>query len=235
MSFPPLRFVKNNLTVDCYVCAKCGSSTLEDWYEKLPGLDFKENNIHYKFLVIRNPFMRLYSFYSDKIVKRNFVKRTGNLLYGNESSRFNTTGDIIEGCSFRELVNRMFQEDKRGNRFEAHLESQVDHIGLTKEFIDSMDLVVRLEDFSEGMTEVCSSTGIPPDSILRKLVGASNKVEGTFNNVSDLKREDFLKLGGVPKDYKLFYDDDLVNKVSQMYSSDLSLLNYTFDGVNNAT
>ena len=231
MSFTPLVYKRDDFTLTCYVCAKCGGSTLEDWFEKLDDIKFDPIQGNYNFLVTRNPFIRLYSFYSDKVVKRNFVKKTGNLLFQQESSRLNSTGNVIEGCSFRELVNAI-NEYYPDHRLEAHLEGQVEHLGLSSDYAKGFNRIVRLESFREDITEVCKEVNIPSDSILKMKVGASNKISGKFGNVSDLKRDDFLKLGGVPDDYKAFYDADIIAKVEKIYSDDLRMLRYTFGGDN---
>lgn len=228
MSFKPLVYKRGDFTLECYVCAKCGGSTLEDWFKKLKDVEFSGPPKKYSFLVTRNPFIRLHSFYSDKIVKRNFVKKTGNLLFLQESSRFGSSGDVIEGCSFRTLVNSIYEYHPH-NKLEAHLEGQVEHLGLGNDYQKMFDSIVRLESFKKDMAKVCKETNIPSSSILDMQVGASNKVSGNFENVSDLVREDFLKLGGVPKDYTAFYDDDIRKKVEKIYENDLRLLGYTFE------
>ena len=227
MSFTPLIYRRGEFTLECYVCAKCGGSTLEDWFEKLDDVEFSGPPKKYSFLVTRNPFIRLYSFYSDKIVKRNFVKKTGNLLFLQESSRFGSPGEVIEGCSFRTLVNAIYEYHPQ-NRLEAHLEGQVEHLGLGEDYQKMFDSIVRLESFRDDMAKVCNEINIPAESILEMQVGASNKVSGDFENVSDLVREDFLKLGGVPEDYMAFYDDDIRRKVEEVYKNDLRLLGYKF-------
>ena len=227
MTFTPLIYKRGDFTLECYVCAKCGGSTLEDWFEKLQDIKFDPIEGTYRFLVTRHPFIRLYSFYSDKIVKRNFVKKTGNLLFLQESARFGSPGEVIEGCSFRKLVN-VIDDYYPDNRLEAHLEGQVEHLGLTDGYKKGFNSIVRLESFKDDITSVCRDINIPVDSILEMQVGASDKVSWEFGNVSDLTREDFLKLGGVPDDYKVFYDSDLIEKVEKIYNRDLALLGYTF-------
>ena len=224
MKYTPVKFVNDEVQISGYVTAKCGSTTLEKWFESLNDISFEPKCNIYNFLQIRNPWKRLVSFYGNKVVDHSFVKVTGNLRHGSESSLKSAGGESLENCSFRELVTAIYNFDKQ---LEAHLQPQVDHMILTKEKIENFDRIVRLENFKSDMKLVCNDIGIPISSLDNLRKGESKKIKGEFGFVGDWKREKFVEIGGIPKNYDVFIDDDLDKMIRQIYHRDIALLNYS--------
>ena len=224
MKYEPIKFTDTQIEICGYVTAKCGSSSLESWFENINHISFYPKCSRYNFLQVRNPWKRLVSFYGNKVVDNDFVKVTGNFHNGAEGGGITSGGESLENCSFRELVTAVYNFE---NTLEPHLQPQTDHMNLTQEKIENFDRIVRLENFKSDMKLVCEDIGIPISSLDNLRKGESNKIKGEFGFVGDWKREKFAEIGGIPKNYDVFIDDDLDKMIRQIYHRDITLLNYS--------
>jgi hypothetical protein len=184
---------------------KCGI-TFVDMYLK----DY-EKDIDYQYIVVRNPYIRIVSFYCQKIIKKYEIGHR-NLLhwYDNETSNYITFEEFVKKLN---EINVFYAE--------RHLAPQTNGI-----FGLKFNKVVSLENFNEDIKDVCINLNIPYDEIISK------NIENTYDKVDDIeasvhnKKPDWFIQNGIPSEPSLFYTDELKEIVYNEYKLDFEIFKY---------
>ena len=212
--------------------AKAGCTAVKRWYLETIGIDPTTVNPHvflgqrqlkptpdqmeefwrdyYKFIVCRNPWKRIVSYYKNKKVA---------VWWKNSTWPIDTRRQDMnsEDFTFRDLVT--FVCDTPDQYLEQHLQSQTSELGAIK-----FDQIVKLEDYATGMNLVCDHLGIQTRDFRNP-----NKTLETVNkiNVSDLPPKEF-NVDNMPS-YECFYDDELRNMVGKKFKNDVEYFSYKFE------
>lgn len=163
-----------------------------------------------KIIVVRNPWKRVVSFYSDKIlIRKNWLPALNVLTKENYSK------DI----TFREFVR--YIEQIPNSALERHLRSQ----NYARENI-GFDFVVKLEKFGVEMAQIAKALQLP-----QPLVGIHihrNRTPYDENltaaHTFDMKPREII----YPPPYQYFYDQELHDIVRAKYRQDIERFNYEF-------
>ena len=225
MEYSPILYERQGCKIECFVTAKCGSSTLEElFYKRLPEFEFNHNVSKFRILVTRDPWNRLASFYSDKMVNRGYVKVTGNFRLGMESSGWSACGENIENASFTELVESLYNFKEP---LEPHLQQQSDHMGINKDLIDKFDFIMKVESMEEDLKSLSRIIGFPSSVLEEISVGVSNKSNKSDISVADMSVEQHRANGGVPQNYESLYCLRTIEMVEKIYQKDIDIFGYT--------
>ena len=215
--------------------AKCGCSTIKKiFYEITEGDFYSEDNIHEfigylnthkyfvpkenlenyshykKIIVVRDPWSRLVSFYTNKTLSADQESIID--IYGIFDSK---------NYSFNELVHIMFT--MKPELFQHHLELQ--SFGI--EDIE-FDRVIPLSEMSQQLPSVLQLLGIDTCK-LRSLAESSNSTSynSSFTKkVMHLKPEEFKNFDRLPG-YHCFYNETLIYMVAKIYEKDILKFNLT--------
>lgn len=154
---------------------------------------------YFKFLVTRNPWARVSSFFLDK---------TANKINSWVDAEMTINS---AGMSFRELINVML--DFPPDRLQHHLEPQ--SLGL--EGIE-FDDIVRLENAAIDFTRISQAIGVSTIQFphLNRSVISSDVTD--FGFAGNRKADDFV--GKPHPDWRRLYDSELINAVSEIYRAD---------------
>lgn len=202
----------------CWVTPKCGIS-----YAKKHFGNINIPNDDYKFIIVRNPYERLVSFYCQKVIKYFLTEK--RIPHYCEVSKINkgleyyTYFEIDSNISFKDFVKDL--STRNIFKMERHLKPQVS--GIENILFHK---VVKLERFNEDIKEVCSELNIDYESLMQK------PIENTYNKLDSIKETVFDRTptwfleNGIPNNYELFYNDEIKKLVYEIYQSDFSIFNY---------
>jgi len=162
-----------------------------------------------KIIVVRNPWKRVVSFYTDKIcIQDNWLPALNVLTKENYSK------DI----TFREFVCNL--EQVPDNALEIHLQSQC----YSREYIN-FDFIVKLENFNVEMAQIAKTLDIPQSSLPHI---HRNRTPYSVNlidmHIFDKKPRE---INHIPP-YQFFYDQELQDIVRAKYKQDIDRFNYEF-------
>jgi|TARA_R110000824_G_scaffold81370_1_gene204553 hypothetical protein len=212
--------------------AKAGCSAVKRWY--LGTVDIDPNSVsphkflasrqsmltapeiktsysdYYKFIVCRNPWRRIVSYYKNKKVAVWWKNKTWPI-----DVRINNTNS--EDFSFRDLVT--FVCKTPDHFLEQHIQSQTSGLDNVK-----FDKIVKLEDYSRQMNLVCDELGID-----HRDFSNPNKTLETDNKslVCDVRPKEFN--GNNMPSYECFYDEELRQMVAEKFKNDIKYFNYKFE------
>lgn len=211
---------------------RCGSTLIKKWYLQIHGrplpvagdlmsihgallydapdlhvakAGFNENP-YFKFLVARNPWERLVSFYKVWVV----------LNQQNHES-------LGRGATFSQLINQI---EKTGGS-DAHVVSQVSGLeGL------SFDRIVHLENVADGMRGVCSACNVKFDpKHFSEMVFQAPVNEGKgIESIPTTPGSKFVELDQWPE-WRRFYTQKMADTVSRVYAKDIKAFGYEWKSV----
>ncbi len=236
MGFHPL--VDHNRRFILFWNAKCGCSSLKDMFLRVvrsadySGFDGDVHALHrqvgyqhgpftctrasvadelssyFKWIVVRNPWRRLASFFTDKSI------------FGGATEVDRAKQIDSRGLTFRELVRVMAPLKSR--ELQHHLEPQ--NLGLEDvEF----DKVVRLEQTSPAISEIGGQLGLP-DLELRQINVARNRVTAVGSEFLGDRPASSFADGPTPS-WKQLYDDELIEAAARIYADDIERFGYRFE------
>jgi hypothetical protein len=171
-----------------------------------------ERNKEYQYIVVRNPYIRIVSFYCQKIVKK-YELGDRHIWHWIESP--NEPNYI----TFEEFIHKL--NDINVHTAERHLLPQTYGIGR-----QTFNHVVSLENFNNDIKQVCDDLKLPYDEIISKNVeNTYDKVDTIKTKVYDKKPDWFIQ-NGIPSDPSLFYTEELKEIVYNKYKTDFELFKY---------
>ena len=198
-----------------YATPKCGLSTVD----KI--LMFSTKTSENNFVVVRNPYSRLVSFYINKVIFKALppdVIDQFNRAFYEKPIKIPSFEHGDTSYSFEEFIKLLCSFDVY--KLDRHLIPQSHGSNNLKSF-----QVLRLENFKEDIKILCDALGVDVNRVL-------SVNENHFKRNHDIKTPVYDKPAiwfidnGVPKDWRLFYNEDLKNLVDEKYKDDFFIFNY---------
>jgi len=215
--------------------AKAGCTAVKRWYLSTVGIDPDQVNVHkiletndfknnknyysvlhkienekyFSFIVCRNPWKRIVSYYKNKKVLVGHKNKTWPIDVRDKNLN-------SENFSFKDLVRYVY---KTPDHFlEEHLQSQMyglDNIKFNK--------VVRLENFKNEMNEICDILDIDKRDFRNTNKSPITSFDG---HAYDMTPKEF---GDNLPSYEFFYNDILKKIVEKKFQRDVNNFNYRFE------
>ena len=163
---------------------------------------------YFKWIVVRNPWRRLSSFFGDKSVG-------GEVSEVDKAKAWDS-----RGLTFRQLVERV--ASLPAGELQHHLEPQA--LGI--EDIE-FDEVVKLEQSSAAITEIGVRVGITDLVLPRIHVARNGPAAAGTKFLGDEPATSFVDRP--TPHWRQLYDDELVEMVGQVYAADTERFGYCFE------
>jgi hypothetical protein len=231
-------------------CKTIGSIHLENFNDWGAGLSDKElyraKDPHYKFIVARNPYSRLVSFYINKVIFANFewsmiknyeLPKNENLFlipptdeawviphwkprFTAEARHVVYSPWLSNQSTFEDFIEKLFSvyDDKK---IERHLKRQSFNISET-----NFNRVVKLESLKTDLNlvfkDLDKSVKIP--NYIFTPVNRFPKSKSLQSYVGNLKPNHFYHC--TPPTWEYFYNDSTKDKVYQIYEEDFKRFKY---------
>lgn len=199
---------------------KCGISFV-DKYLKNHTKDFE-----YKYIIVRNPYNRLVSFYINKIVHQGlsgeYPPKEGMKTY--KSSYENEVLIPHYGGLYTNVTFEQFLQDLKyhnPNHLERHLRPQTNNVENM-----TFDKIVKLENFEEDMKEVCEKLEIDYVKMINHKKPNSFPKKKFDENIFYDKLPDYFRENGTPENINGFYNDELREIVQKLYKNDFIKFGY---------
>lgn len=189
-------------------------------YTYKKALEIIKSN-YFKFSIVRNPWARLVSSYSNFFVQllpgkqhTDFAKQVSKIIYGEND--YLSKVDLI---TFKDFVEKyvLTVDDSGLNR---HCLPQYIYLGNLE-----YDFIAKLENLDEDLDYIRNKLMLPIE------VPRMNKTEylefDSSQNFSEYSSRDIRKLGFVPN-YKQFFTAELIDAVACRYQHDIDRFKYEF-------
>ena len=219
--------------------AKCGISLLKNTWENIA------EPIDYEFLLARNPYDRLVSFYTEKIVDVNgrYAKERG-LSTRDWVNRNDIMYKPISKFSHPILLDTIEPKDISFKQYvmsidRSWLSTQDEHIN--RQAIDvpdrEFDDIIWLHDLPDCFKIPRDKLGIKLNCSKEHLIIQGGTDQGdshatpkkvSLNDMMDVgstPASTWWSLKSVPEDYSLFYDDETRDHVYYLYHEDFAYFN----------
>lgn len=211
---------------------RCGSTLLKRWYLGIHGRDlpipgdhtsvhnalpYEDEDLHvardgfndhpyFKFIVVRNPWERLVSFFKVWVVS-------------NQSNHESLGRD----CSFEKMIDQLEKEGPK----DAHTTQQLYGLDGLK-----FDKVVYLDDVKSGMKDVCGACNVSFDeSQFSERIFESPLING--RSTKDIHKATGHEI--IERDYwpewRRFYTERLRDRVSKIYAKDIETFGYQWSSL----
>lgn len=206
---------------------RCGSTLTKRWYLSIHGRDlpipgdhssvhnalpYEDEDLHvaragfdghpyFKFIVVRNPWERLVSFYKVWVVSNQI----------NHES-------LGRDCSFEKLIDQL---EKDGPKDANTVQQFQDLDGL------KFDKIVYLEDVDSGMKEVCQACNIGFDEPqFSERIFESPLIEGDpIKDIHKATGHEIVERDHWPE-WRRFYTKSLRDRISKIYARDIEAFGY---------
>lgn len=207
---------------------RCGSTLLKRWYLGIHGrelpisgdhtsvhnaLPYEDEDLHvarggfnrnpyFKFIVVRNPWERLVSFYKVWVV----------------SNQTNHEG-LGRDCSFEKMVDQLEKDD--GPKDAHSIQQSRDLDGL------KFDKIVYLEDVKSGMKDVCGACNISfQESQFSERIFEAPLIDGDpIKDIHKATGHEIVEREHWPE-WRQFYTEELRDRVSKIYAKDIETFGY---------
>jgi hypothetical protein len=230
------------LNKHCWATPKCGTNLMRNvWKDVTVDKD-------YTFLLARNPYNRLASFYAEKIIilcidqlsqdkykvdPKNHSER--NRVCCTQASDFFRLTKNIKDMTFKDMCLMMTKEHV--DRGDLHIRKQTDFVKSTWEQSwwevgtlppkDYFDDILFMEDLPECFDIPAKKMGVNVDTSkenLRKLGGENRTPRSDeLNSLEEpwnIPASQWWDYGAMPSDYSVLYDDELRDIVYNLYIDD---------------
>lgn len=175
------------------------------------GKDFRELGVRelaklrqsIKYTVVRNPYTRVLSAFRQKVAIRAMEENNsyrGTPGYADDSAQ-----------GFREFVNFLENAGLYKNR---HWWPQIDLLAIPPEYFD---FIVHVERLSSELPQVYKGAGL------------SIPASMDFSKPHKAEKTDQRKITSSSKLVEAYYDEDLLNRVANLYASDFESFGYSRD------
>lgn len=204
----------------CWATPKCGNITA------LTHFNFRKPDIKFRFVIVRNPYRRIASFYISKVIEHGRSDVSSVSKDNLPSYRRNWIPHIQNSaatlnCTFEEMVT--FLPDPKG-KVDRHLRLQIE--GLT----DPPPYIVRLENWVEDIRVVCERLDLDHSKYGYVWENRSIVTDDVTEYVGDVKASWFRE-NSTPSDYSLFYNDQMRKMVRDLYRKDFDWLTDVYDDI----
>jgi len=171
-------------------------------------------NANYAFVVLRNPYKRLLSFYLDKLCHND--PNQSDKSYSHAQNKFNTN----ESTSFKDFVRILWRDPELINA-DIHVKRQTDFL-----VYNQYDDYFCLEDYKNAVSKVFDTTGL--EVIDTRGMGSGNTthkhqesadIDYTWK-ASEIGR--LLQIGHKPN-IKNMYSDEMCKLVGSLFLTDIML------------
>jgi len=199
------------LSKHCWATPKCGISFAEKYFKNI------NRNVDYTFLMQRNPYNRLVSFYINKVIYQGDPPWNLKKKYEYEVPipHFNIDNT---GVSFEEFIKKLGTINVI--QAERHLNPQ--WLGIEKM---TFNKIVHMENFKEDIKEVCEVLDFDYDKITERKNNHFIRTDDITEPVHD-KPTKWFRENGLPKNYDLYYTQEMRDIVYRLYEKDFTLLKY---------
>lgn len=177
-------------------------------------------NASFTFVVLRNPFLRLYSFYCYSI-SLHLYKKNEKLLINDFKQIFKKNFTELSFCDFINFIDSSY----------VHADS---HWSPQKYFLiyENYDLYIPFEKFNDYVNKIELIAKIKVYDQRDFLDYSSGKLDKIFDifygNTSGIEILKLISSGKIPH-FKSFYNDKLINLVSKIYHQDIELYKNIFN------
>lgn len=195
----------------CFATPKCGISFADKYFKNI------NRDIDYTFLMQRNPYNRLVSFYINKIIYQGDPPWSLKEKYEYEVP-IPHFGIADTGVSFEEFIKKLGTTNIV--QAERHLKPQ--WLGIES---FTFNKIVHMENFKEDIKEVCEVLDLDYDKITERKNNHFVRTDTITEPVYD-KPTKWFRENGLPKDYDLYYTKEMRDIVYRLYKKDFTLLKY---------
>lgn len=192
-------------------------------YNKETRQELLSNPSYFKFVIVRNPWSRLYSAYIDKFVRPKNLEDFAIDVIAAVYKQKSTQSNFVKSINFREFIEYICQikEDRLLN---IHWRPQYSFLGNIKfDFIGKFETLDK--DFIYLKNKLKIDFNLP---IINKIERDDKNIEYNLQNYSELYPIEFKKTNRYPK-YILFYTPKLIEMVRTRYIKDIECFKYEFN------
>jgi len=212
----------------CWATPKCGIITALTHFK-----NFRKPDVKFRFVIVRNPYRRMASFYISKVIEygRSDVSKDNLPSHKRDWIPHIQNSAAKINCTFEEMVT--FLPDPNG-KVDRHLRLQV--AGLT----DPPPYIDRCENWVEDMREVCERLDIDHSKygyvwenrsvVTDNFTGPKTDTPRDVQYVGDVSASWFRE-NTIPSDYSLFYNDQMKKMVRDLYRKDFDWLTDVYDDI----
>ena len=203
----------------CWATPKCGIRTAQIHFPN--GGKYEVKNSNFKFVIVRNPYARIVSFYISKVINKLHYEQTKKELGGQIPHL--KTGKMT--FTFEEMVPLVTGDGGA----ERHFKYQSTAMNITEMGTSAKDFhIVRCEHWAEDMKLVCEKLNLDHSFYGYVWENRSETTDSVIDYVGD-KTPDWFRKNGAPSDYNLFYNDRTKEIVAEVYSVDFNWLRSAYD------